>query len=133
MKPILLVVLAGVLMVPGAWAYSPGERAGVEAGGIAEAGGINACPVVGNPVPHSGLQRIATDAGSLSTVEYPRSPVASCGQAAQSAPALLAQQFGVCRASNGQYCLLAFPHYQGQPCCCFVNGVAWMCGSAQPY
>ena len=28
MKRILFVVLAGVLMVPGAWAYSLGERAG---------------------------------------------------------------------------------------------------------
>ena len=125
MKPILLVVLAGVLMVPGAWAYSPGERAGVEAGGIAEAGGINACPVVGNPVPHSGLQRIAADTGSLSTVEYPRSPVASCG----TSPDRLVQIMGFFCRYGAYFCPLAVPLPVGTACCCPQG----FCGIASQY
>ena len=125
MKRILFVVLAGVLMVPGAWAYSPGERAGVEAGGIAEAGGINACPVVGNPVPHSGLQRMATDPGALSTAKLPMSPVASCG----TPPDRLAQVVygGVCRL-NYWFCYLAVPLPLGVACCC----PAGFCGVVTP-
>ena len=122
MKRILFVVLAGVLMVPGAWAYSPGERAGVEAGGI------NACPVVGNPAPHSGLQRMAMDPGALSTAKYPMSPVASCG----TPPDLLVQ------VPMGKVCQGLYPHqvwvlvlFQpvGSGCCCQdAYGNVFFCG-----
>ena len=126
MKRILFVVLAGVLMVPGAWAYSPGEQAGVEAGGIAEAGGINACPVAGNPVPHSGLQRMAMDPGALSTAKYPMSPVASCG----TPPDRLAQipMSRICR--NGpNWCVWNLPRPIGEACCCYTpQGVVMFCG-----
>ena len=128
MKRILFVVLAGVLMVPGAWAYSPGERAGVEAG----AGGINACPVVGGPVLPGELQRMATDTGPLSTAKYPMSlaPVASCG----TPPDRLAQiaVSHICRSNGGTgpfMCTRVFARPVGEPCCCYdAYGNIWFCG-----
>ena len=118
MNRFLSVVLLSILMVSGAYAYPGDERAG------------DACPVVGSAEPHSVLQRMSTEPQS----QYPMSPVASCGQAAPSTPALLAQQYwGVCRY-GAQYCYLVHPHFQGQRCCCYdSNGVAWMCGTAQPF
>lgn len=120
MKRILFVVLAGALMVPGAWAFSPGERAG------AEAGGIKACPVVGSPVPHGELQRMATDTGSLSTAKYPMSPVASCGSSSD----LLAQYPTSVICRRGEFfCTRVFARPIGEPCCCYdVYGNVWFCG-----
>ena len=129
MKRILFVVLAGALMVPGAWAYSPGERAG------AEAGGINACPVVGGPVLPGELQRMATDTGPLSTAKYPMSPVASCG----TPPDRLAQiaVSPICRSHSGTgplTCIWSLPRPIGEACCCYYNnGVLWFCGAVSAY
>ena len=119
MNRFLSVVLLSILVVSGAWAYPAGERAGITHDGIL------ACPVVGS----ADLQLMATEP-LLS--QYPMSPVALCGQAAQSAPVLLAQYWGVCRWGVLS-CELAHPHYQGEPCCCrFPNGEVYFCGTAQP-
>ena len=111
-----------------------GESAGGVPDGITGDDGNAACPVVRGMAPQGVALRLSTEHAPLAP-EFPMSPAASCGQSAQSAPALQAQvsgRWGVCRL-EGYWCYLREPMYQGEECCCYRgDGVLWFCGIAWP-
>ena len=121
---VLMGIVFALMMV------AAGESAGGVPDGITITGddGNAARPVEGGMVPQGAAQRWVTEHAPLAP-EFPMSPVASCGQSAQSAPVLLAQVYAVCRKGR-KSCFVAEPYVQlGERCCCARrDGEVWFCG-----